>query len=232
MRNTFFRYVDKETLPIFSRPNFEKINFHICDSNIRENGKFLSNSNGRVFVIEKNNKLYDKHYGTFTKYIESLGDITISYVQYLMTEPNSKMMIHNDRDMIHQNDTWIDSSACSLNYSYGQSNSYLQFYKMKSKNYDRTHRFKYILKQKNLDMPYIFEGIREKDTKLVAESKYDTKYATLINCAVYHRAVNHSNEPRYVIHFRLVRKSDNRIDIKFQEAKKIFKKHLKHLDLT
>ena len=226
MRNTFYRYVDRETLPVFSKPNFEKINFHTCDSSIRENGQFLSNSNGRVFVLEKGNELYEKHYGTFTKYIESLGDITILYVQYLITEPNSKMMIHNDRDMIYQNDTWIDSDACSLNYSYGESNSYLQFYKMKSENYDRTQRFKYILRQKELGDPFIFEGIREKDTKLVAEAKHDTTHATLVNCAVYHRAVNHSNKERYVIHFRLVRKSDNNIDIKFHEAKKLFKNHI------
>ena len=75
-------------------------------------------------------------------------------------------------------------------------------------------------------MPDHIEGIREKDTNLVAEAKYDTKYATLVNCAVYHRAVNYSNVPRYVIHFRLVRKSDPNIDIKFREAKKIFKSHI------
>lgn len=226
MRNTFYRYVDRKTLPSFSKPDFEKIDFRVCKSNVLEDGKSLGNSDGRIYVIEKKNGLYRKLFGPLIDYIESLGDMTVLYIQYLITEPNSKMIIHNDRDMIYQNNSWIDADACSLNYSYGTLDSYLEFFKLKSAHYEKIERFRYIHNQEDFDKPYLFEGIREKDTNLVAEAKYDTKYATLVNCAVYHRAVNHSNVPRYVIHFRLVRKSNPDIDIKFREAKKIFKSHI------
>ena len=220
MRNTFYRYLDRKTLPTFSRPDFEKINFLSCDSNVKDDKKSLGNDDGRVYVVDREQKLFQP----FIKYIESLGDITVLYIQYLITEPKSKMMIHNDKDMICKNDTMIDDDACSLNYSFGHKDTYLEFFKLKPVN--GIERFKYKLDQKSLGEPWIFEGIREKDTTLVETAKYDTTYATLVNCAVYHRAVNNSNAPRYVIHFRLVKKSNMNIDIKFRDAKKIFKKHL------
>lgn len=226
MRNIFYRYVDKKTLPTFSRPDFENVDYGDCKSNVVENGQHLYDDKGCFHVIRKSNELYHKKYGPIVNYIESLGDITVFFIQYLITKPNSKMTIHNDRDMIYQNSSWIYGDACSLNYSYGSSDSCLQFFKLKSAHYEDIERFRYLHSQKEVDNPYIYEGVRDEDTNLVAEAKHDTTHATLVNCGVFHRAVNYSNKTRYVVHFRLVKKSDNSIDIKFRDAKKLFKNHM------
>ena len=81
MRNIFYRYVDKKTLPTFSRPDFENVDYGDCKSNVVENGKHLYDDKGCFHVIRKSNELYHKKYGPIVNYIESLGDITVFFIQ-------------------------------------------------------------------------------------------------------------------------------------------------------
>ena len=209
MNNIYYRYLDKSKLPTLKKPNLKNIKLNECTT--KESDEDTKGSSVMIQFVKDRETQY---HNPIIDFIETLGDVTVDFVQYLITEPNSLMRIHNDTNR-------KDCNATSLNYSFGSPKSYLAFYDaIKSKD-----KFLYNLEQKNLSGDWKFEGIKENNSKIVTKTIHDTSYPILCNCAKYHRAVNKSSERRYVVHFRLKKKS-NGTDISFSNAEQLFRNYI------
>ena len=226
MIKKYFRYLD---LPFkVETPNFENLVFPEDSMKEKVAG---------YMIMKKHLPIHKK----VIDFVNSIEGLIVFYVQYLKTDKNKIMGIHNDIERTKNN---TRNSSTSINFSYGHPESRLQFFdiddyknvnlvvhdqtKIKDKNVF-THHQGYLDDEPHTDriIKHKFETIDAKHCKYVTEAKLDTTRPTLINLGEFHSAYNPFNENRCVIQYRLTWKDRYGEEVSFSDACSLLKNYIR-----
>ena len=223
MKQNCYRYLK---LPFTAdKPEFSKTNYLYKQPKIG-------------YLVKKKNLIGHE---SVIKFIESFDNITVFFVIYLKTGKNKIMKIHNDAPML---DEKTHGEGTSLNFSYGDNSSCLQFFDSKDYKdinlniHDQSNVIdKEAFTKKDKDpyqdvlLKHTYQSVDENKCNFICESKYDTQHPTLVNLGRFHRGYNLNGvTDRYVVQYRLTYKNNYGSDLSFAEASNIFKDYI--IDLT